>query len=524
MNIPAFLNDFVKDSYEDIGPISSYEPIRRQKKFETIKIYSNRGPLIINSKRWYFRLVHDSDKKRSRALMDDYSLNQLTTHLVVCFTPKYLPNSNKPFITKEGNQGRIYAYFDSYIEFYQYMTIIDKRDRTFYEIIFGELPQKPHFDIDINLEDVNEKYPKEDINMIGEIVKDSVISECINVLSENDVSIDINRDILIYSSHGESKRSYHIIINNKCHDDNKEAKAFYQKVVEKIRVITNGKYIEFIDSSLYSPRQQLRIVGSEKQGSGRIKEFHENFIYKNQQYKHIYNEEIIDNSIKNLVVIYESLVGFTSGCTYLPLFAPIRSNDYNNLADMADLQSNDIDYCINMMKEKIKDCPFSIKSVSGHIIILKRHGSSYCPMHNKNHEHENPYIYILSGKVYWDCRRDPRDVPKIFLGYLGYSYEELKSLNICEGEELYDQESETENFMFGEFNLGAPTLTPLKSEEKGEKEKNIHINIPIEKRLVKDVQNNVNNVSKQWLKKYTKKEAETVIDTGIFHGLKPKWS
>ena len=141
-------------------------------RFQPIKVNNKPGPLIINGKRWYFRLVQNKTK-RGRALMDDYSLNQIATHLVVCFTPGYLPGSKKRFLNKDGDNGRIYAFFDSYTEFFQYMKEVG--DYSFYEIIFGELPQKPHFDIDINLKDFRETYKDEDFDTTAEIIKDLVI-------------------------------------------------------------------------------------------------------------------------------------------------------------------------------------------------------------------------------------------------------------------------------------------------------------------------------------------------------------
>jgi hypothetical protein len=510
MSIPDFLNAYYPKTVTTTVEFDTNllkvipEVISRTKRFEPIKINKNRGPLMINDKRWYFRLVHN-ETKRGVALMDNYPLGQLADHLVVCFTPKSLPDSNEPFINKDGERGRIYAYFDSYIEFIQYMKEVG--DFSFYEIIFGEFPQKPHFDIDINLKDVQKTYPNEDIGNIGEIVKDQVISACISILSEHGVILNINKDILVYTSHGDTKRSYHIIINNYCHDNNKDAKGFYDKVIETIKPITENKYIEYIDSSLYSPRQQLRIVGCEKQGSSRFKQFNEDFVYQGKTYKHIYNEEVTGPE-KDLVVMYESLVGFKAGCKYLPSFAKQKAYGYSNLTDMNNLTTDEVEYCMSMMKEKIKECPFSIKDVTGHIISLKRERPSYCPIHQKTHEHENPYIYVLGGKIYWDCRRDTDNCSKIHLGYLGYSYQELKEK--VEEEDDGDEGS----FVFGDFDIGAPTQKPLIIPVK---EKPVtSFNIPISERKVRDVRSNLVKVSKDFIAKHTRKNIDNIVESKLF--------
>lgn len=461
----------------------------KQRTFEPIALRRNNGPLIIHHKRWYFRLVQAKrgEYRRARALMDDYNLNEIAHHMVVCFTPDYIPGSNRPFKNKDGNPIRIYAFFDSYLEFYEYMQKFNPIERAFYEIIFGELPQKPHFDIDIGINDLNSIYPGEDIDTVAETLREAVIMGCITVLSENLVMLDMQRDILLYSSHGEDKRSYHLVINNKCHDGNKEAKAFYDAVMSKIRIITQGKYLEFVDKSVYSPRQQFRMVGCQKQGSNRPKVFYEQFWYQGEQYTHIYNEDVTDLTMKKLTIIYESMISFTSGCVFLPSLVPPKPINQNYLGELPDLDGNIVEHCLNMLREKMASCsftitdryghdiiirptcPFGIKEVCGHLILLKRNAPSHCPICRKSepHEHENPYLFIVGGKVYWDCRRSPDDAKKFFVGYLAMSIDELQTGLTLPGtvpEEEPDIDEGGE-FMFGDYNIGAPTLPPLKRND-----------------------------------------------------------
>ena len=373
--------------------------------FEPINIRRGNGPLIIHDKRWYFRLVagKNGDYKRAKSLMDDYPLNTIAQHMVICFTPDRIPGQNKPFRNREGKQIRIYAFFDSYLEFHKYREKFDQKDRAFYEVIFGELPQKPHFDIDIDLEECLKSYPNENIDEIGEILKQAVITGCIEVLNENMISVDLERDMLVYSSHGTNKRSYHIVINNKCHDGNKEAKAFYDVVVEKVKLITNNKYSEFIDHGVYSPRQQFRLLGCQKNDSNRPKIFNEQFIYQNKLYTHRYNEDVTDPAIKEITKIYESMVSFCSGCIYLPSLIPSKTISENNLDNLPDLESSVIQYCFNLLREKMESClrplgvnnnfcPFSFHEVKGHIIVLKRDHASVCPICKKVHQKQHPYM------------------------------------------------------------------------------------------------------------------------------------
>lgn len=467
--LPSILDQFIIHSTEtpnvDVeqyanvgtGRISNHSPYMK-----SVVTGAKKGPLYIHEKRWYFRLVSKKSEEysRARALMDDYELNQLAHHLVICFMPDHIPGQTVPFRNRNGDPIRLYAFFESYLEFYQYMLKFEPTERSFFEIIFGELPQKPHFDIDISQDKITEYYPSENIDTVSELLREAVILGCIQVAADLHVTIDIERDILIYSSHGANKRSWHILITNKCHDSNKEAKAFYDAVMTKVTVLTRGKYIKetFIDAAVYSPRQQFRMIGSQKLGSGRPKIFCEEFILSGIKYRHIYNEDVSDPQMKKLVVIYESLIGFTTGCMYLPSLIPERPGNQYNLADMPDLESGVVEQCMKMLRDKVKDCPFTVRQVQGSLIMLARKAPSHCPICNTIHHAENPYIRVSWGKVYWDCRRATGKTDKLFLGYLAMTMEELMTANMINIADSEEDDGEYEAItMFGDFQLSQPT-------------------------------------------------------------------
>src|SRR5690606_39273067 len=97
------------------APVNSYTP-----DFTRMRFSLRRGPIVINEKRWYTLLVSSKIGHRARALMDDFPLNNLFRHLIVCYTPDRLPNSSEPLRTKDGKPVHLFAYFDSYIEFFEY--------------------------------------------------------------------------------------------------------------------------------------------------------------------------------------------------------------------------------------------------------------------------------------------------------------------------------------------------------------------------------------------------------------------
>lgn len=440
-------------SFPSIPENTSYKADRKiVTKFEPIQLENNRGPLVIHNKRWYFRLVK-KDKQRSRCLMDDYSINDIWKHLVICFTPGQV--NGKPLVNKDGKLTRIYAFFDTYIEYFEYIQKFKPDQWSFYEIFFGELPQKPHFDIDISAEEANSSYPTENINNIATQVMDALISSCCEILSLN-----LNKDILIYSSHGAHKKSYHLIITNHCHDGNEEAKAFYEKVVKTVSIITNNKYVEFIDPKVYSPRQQFRIIGSQKLESNRPKAFNETFIFKGREYVHEYPEPIHNINLKKLIVLYESLVGFTSGCTFLPSFVPPNVTPLYVGGVVGDLLDVDVNtafkltadkfintpFMIGGIEHKIKIFPFAIREIEGNRIFLKRIRSSLCPVCRKklNHDTENSLIMVICGKIYWKCFRNDKE--KIFIGYL-----EFFSFANGNSEVDGDEDNDEGYFTFGDF-------------------------------------------------------------------------
>jgi hypothetical protein len=427
------------------------------------------GPLIIYGKRWYFRLVpRKAGEKTARGLMEDYRISDLLQHLVVCFTPDRIPGQAKPFRKPDGSPGRIFAYFDSYAEFYAYQIRFPLSEWSFYEMIFGELPQKPHFDIDISNEALQEYYPGEELSHTALLVRDAVITGCIQVLSEINVQVDIARDILIYDSHSTVKRSFHLVINNKCHDGNKEAKAFYEAVMKKVAVITNGKYLDFVDKSVYSPRQQFRIVLSQKQNSNRPKMFNDIFDYNGLRYTHIYTEPITDDKMKYIVQLYESLTTFVSGCSFIPSLIPHKTMSSANLSELTTLEDSMVEQCMLMLKQKMNPCPFSVKEVNGHVIILKREAPSMCVTCHRIHQAENPYLFVIGGKVYWDCRRANDDVKKFFVGFVTFTMDELRTTqfdqSMIETDTSLPEEGEEMNF--GDFVMpGMPSATnkPLTS-------------------------------------------------------------
>jgi hypothetical protein len=164
--------------------------------------------------------------------------------------------------------------------------------------------------------------------------------------------------------------------------------------------------------------------------------------------------------------LYESLCSFTSGCTFLPSLIPEKPTNgvtYDNLHDLDDAT---VQYCMQLLQDKMPHCPFTVRGIEGNRIDLKRNAPSLCPICQSAtpHEKENPVMYIRHGKIFWDCRRSERGKPQFFVGYLAITFDEIQSGKTVPG---FHEEGEGEDdgegeFMFGDYKIGQPTLPPTK--------------------------------------------------------------
>ena len=218
---------------------------------------------------WYFLKDNSNNNKTTKGLFSVHPRSTLQNKLLICWD---FPEKNKT--------QKIYSLFNTYIDFVKYCLILPEHLRCFYELVIGEYPQKPHFDLDLNLKEY-------DLDSIKQKeILDNIITVIIETLDKKGVVLNLKKDICLYSSHGEHKISYHIIINNYFHVNNKEAKAFYYEVINQLP----KEYWEnkWIDPQVYSATQQFRCLGSQKYNTNRKK-----ILVKKWRY---INEEIIHES------------------------------------------------------------------------------------------------------------------------------------------------------------------------------------------------------------------------------------
>ena len=361
--------------------------------------------IISNNKKWYYLLVNgerllNNVPIKTYGLLNDHPINSLDNKLVIC--------------VQSSEKNRLYSVFDSYLDFFTFVRTIPIYDQHFYEIIFGSYPQKPHFDLDFTTVDdlvILIDQLNNEIKITPQQILELLIASIINTFLEFNVNINIRTDLCIYTSHGTNKWSYHIIIANYCHKDNIEARNFYDLVVAKIPdYIIKAKCI---DNSVYSVKQQFRILGSTKYGKNRTKKFLEQFTYLDQIIKHQYITE--SSSQKDLLQLETSLISNCNNCILLPKFGSSKNEELikvNTITALPDIildnkmVNESIILFSNISKIGYFNSFFKISKINGGLIILKILRPYNCIICNRMHEGENPYLRVnANSSVIYYCRR-----------------------------------------------------------------------------------------------------------------------
>jgi hypothetical protein len=329
--------------------------------------------------------------------LEDTSVDPLK-QIIVCWDcpGKLMGNYKDPDATF-----RMYHAFE-YIDFFRFHDRTKEEHRCFFEIILGEIRQKPKFDLDIPGK-VPEKEVVASFNLFV-----SVLVFIFNKLYKVDLIPE--KDLLLYTSHGAEKYSFHIIINNYCHESHKHARLLYDAVASKMKEDKEEAIIP--DQAVYSSFQQFRILGSRKYGTGRVKTFQEKWKWGDReisfQYPHIYE----NTNQKNVIDFLNSFVSHTSNCVNLyetAIIPPVLKS----LPCSITLDTSEVCSILDMCRSDPAfrgSFPFSLLKCQDSFLILKRQSKSFCPICTRDHEHENPFIYVKQdGNIYFDCRRSGKE-------------------------------------------------------------------------------------------------------------------
>lgn len=382
--------------------------------------YKNIPLYLFGQKLYSFLYTQESREGEIKpvALLDEHTLDSVLDKFLISIDMNDGTEENKIKAIEKVGSVRKYCLFNDYIDYLDFCKNFPKNSRSFHEVIHGSKKQKPHFDIDIEKSKFLEMYPNcDDFVKESEKIKDTIIESCILVLANLGIEIKLEKNILLYTSHSDKKRSYHLIIDGYCHLDNMDAGGFYKCVMDKFMEICDIRYSTsefynspFIDGNVYSSIQQLRILGCQKRDSGRPKIFQRTFMYQGKEYKNIQKEKARNKKHQKIIDLSKSLITYTYDCEILPNFVDVNDKIKRSNFSFDDLDDEITKYILkiyeqyhtlkNGMDEPI---PFKFSKINGDVIELKRLHPSMCEICERVHESQNSFLFLKGEKVYWNC-------------------------------------------------------------------------------------------------------------------------
>lgn len=350
--------------------------------------------------------------------------------------------------------GKIYKEFllvKDYVEFYERIKT-ETVGKHFYEIIYGN--QKPHFDIDLKIEgDEIPHYWKDHIDknreeFISEFFLSTICQAIYDSFSKlYSTTINPEKNFIIMDSSTHEKISFHIVIDGVFHKNCQDAKKLYDLTYMKIKEKIYDFPDNVLDHAVYKRNQPFRVLGSTK-----IKKENRKCIYRGPPV-HIFVEnkkiELGTNAYKEdfegerviaeLEIFARTLVSNTVICQGLRSRVIRETESGTMSADRVNPNPSE-KYCMTddlqkkiwelFIKTKyyrnIDNNPcFRIRNVNENRINLNRLCPYHCPVCDREHENENPYIEkeIMTNRVFYCCRRknpcdDKNKLRKILLGIL----------------------------------------------------------------------------------------------------------
>lgn len=279
---------------------------------------------------------------------------------------------------------KMFTIFPTPLLLFEFQESVELNRRNFYELIPGDTHQKIHFDIDIGRD------------LFDSFNEENFFDELLNTLQKLiKVELDLQKNVLIFTSHNETKKSYHIIIDNYCLRDCNETR----KLINLIFEISPG-LSSFIDKSIYTKNRQLRLFGSSKINSTRVKIFQPNWRFKSIEVDYYLNDQ--------KEIFLNSLISDTSNCVELNLFSinqGIQPKKNTLIETSNNYTENDI---MKLITARFPgEIFFEITNIIDNLIITKRIKSSFCEFCNHVHDHENPYLVITQNNILlYSCRRN----------------------------------------------------------------------------------------------------------------------
>jgi len=317
-------------------------------------------------------------------------------------------DSDNLLICKDNDGIRKFTMFENLEEFYTFQSKIPTNERCFYEIIMKDKWRKPYFDIDISVED-NKDLSRDDTDDMLETLTFNIENE----LKNYDIKI------IVATSHTTTKHSYHVIVDGVKLRNPSECSNF-------ARLVVPPKLKNFVDTSVYKPTQQFRILGSRKSNKNNKKiidyGLSKNFFVPSGHEKDYYNTQ-------------SCMITFTDNCRE---YATIQQLLNAKTVVMDDFIEDAIE-----MIEKIYHSVFKVRNVKEldkvNYIEMQSSGPYYCKIHKRMHDSENAFVKIkhlvTHRKVFFDCRRiedhEKLRLRPLYLGSIHIQREKKIDIDFC---------------------------------------------------------------------------------------------
>jgi len=271
--------------------------------------------------------------------------------------------------------------FSSYTSFYNWYNTLSESKKHCHEVIFGSNTQRIKFDIDAKPQEFGEINSNKNIDTLNSImiaIKEELKNYIgIDEFIEQNIT---NADFNIADSSDNNKISYHITSLFYTVANNKEAKLFSDNVINRLPEC----YKKFIDSSINTSIKNLRILGSHKVDSNRVKKINKEL-----------NKKLGFNNIGDYQGLEYYLIQppkIRCRTIALPNKIIVSNDTFSSKSLESSLCSTEIP---NYIKAYIYDNGSSIREVKNTVIYTDRIKPSYCEICDRTHQNDNTLIISI---------------------------------------------------------------------------------------------------------------------------------
>lgn len=342
------------------------------KKITTEIALSPEKGTMVNSQNYItFKHVYNDNKSYQNrdSLESSYNAAEISKHFVMAKEIKGVPNNYYNYLVFENIQDAL-----------AHVQEAPEDNRSFHEVIFGWMPQKLKFDIDIKLT-AGIDLIVDDVLITPDKVSE-IIDDAISTAFYITWSLPVSSDQIITTySHGPTKISFHKVIFGYYVEDAEQAREFTKIFMRNLP----PQYHDWVDTSVNKNLQNFRIINSAKLDTNRVKRLPIGTIYTPSQ----------------------TLITNIDGCVLLRNIIEVAAQTNHNNGT---LDANDLDTILEIVTNSGLTNSHRYQSMSGRLLIYRRVCASYCDLCKRVHDNENSLMISVEitdgiGKVYENCRR-----------------------------------------------------------------------------------------------------------------------